>query len=334
MSTTAKPGPPTSLSKVIVRGRASVVQAVAVLSLVAGTLLAGCGDARDPGADPTPTGSPPAAPSPSVVALSPLPPAPSQPATGRLYADLRQSSRDAALGRMEVWIRNDRERDLTPTRITYVDGRLQAPLRGERLRLDPARSIRGYPLYLPTRPACGSDATNGRVVVEHDGRRETLPVEDEADVVARFVATTCLLLRVAAVADLSFADEVAVDRPGEGSIGTLVLVVRPSGRPGAGSLTIDTVAGTPLLSSYQEPVWSPGVTVRSTGQVQRVALPVHPARCDEHVFMESGGATAFRVRLRLDVAGREQAGELIVRMSPAGASAAIGFARDSCGYAS
>lgn len=274
-------------------------------------------------------------PSPSVITLAPLPPAPETPASGKLYADLRQSSRDAALGRMEVWIRNDRERDLTPTKVTYLDARFRRPLPGERLRLNPARSIRGYPLYLPARPDCDSGATRGRVVVEHDGRREELPVEDEADVVARFVATTCLRLQVSEVADLSFDDEVAVDREGEGSVGTLVLVVRPSGRPDGGSLTVDTVAGTPLLSSYQEPVWSPGVTVASTDEEQRIELPVHPARCDEHVFMESGGATAFRVKLHLDTGdGKGEEGELIVRMSPAGASNAIGFARDSCGYSS
>jgi hypothetical protein len=314
------------------RGRARP-GAVAIAALVVG--LAGCSNnAGKQSADGAATA---ASPSPSVITLAPLPPPPEKPATGKLFADLRQSSRDAALGRMEVWIRNDRERDLTPTKVTYVDGRLRQPLDGERLRLNPARSIRGYPLYLPARPACGSDATRGRVVVEHDGRREELPVEDEADVVARFVATTCLRLQVSKVAELSFANEVPVDHEGEGGLGTLVLVVRPSGRPGAGSLTIDTVAGTPLLSSYQEPVWSPDVTVTSTDEEQRIELPVHPARCDEHVFMESGGATAFRVKLHLDVGavgGHDREGELIVRMDPAGASNAIGYARDSCGYTS
>jgi hypothetical protein len=269
-----------------------------------------------------------------VRTLSPLPPPPSEPATGRLFADLRQSSRDAALGRMQVWIRNDRERDLTPTRITYLDDRFSRPLNGERLRLNPARSMRGYTLPLPDRPDCAADPepARGRVAVEHDGRREELRVEDEADVVARYVATTCFAIRVDQIADLSFADEVAVDHPGEGGIGTLVLKIRPSGRPGAGSLTVDSVGGTPLLSSYRQPVWTPDVTVRSADEEVLVELPVHPARCDEHGFMEAGGATAFRVKLRLERGGVPQAGELILRMSPDGASAAIGFVRESCGY--
>jgi hypothetical protein len=307
---------------VILRGRTAA--AAGVWCLLLGLLLAGCSGSSPEATEPI---SPGGSPSASVRTLSPLPAPPSSPATGRLYADLRQSSRDAALGRMQVWIRNDRERDLVPTRITYLDGRFHRSLPGDRLRRNPARSIRGYTLSLPRRPACGREATSGRVVVEHDGRREQLAVEDEADVVARYVATRCFELRVAAVADLSFADEVPVDHPGEGGVGTLTLVIRPSGRPGT-SLTVDSVAGTPLLSSYRVPFWTPDATVRGTDDEVRIDLPVHPARCDEHVFMESGGATAFRVKLHVGDAD----GELILRMSPEGAANAIAYARDACGY--
>ena len=94
-------------------------------------------------------------PEPTVPTLSPIQLPPKGPPTGRLLADLRQSSRDAALGRMEVWIANDTARELTPTRITYRDPRFRSPVRGERLRPNPSRSERGYPLTLPSRPACG-----------------------------------------------------------------------------------------------------------------------------------------------------------------------------------
>ena len=77
-------------------------------------------------------------PEPSVPTLSPIRLPPKGPPTGRLYADLRQSSRDAALGRMEVWLGNDTRRDVTPTRITYTDLRFRRPVPGERLRLDPS----------------------------------------------------------------------------------------------------------------------------------------------------------------------------------------------------
>ena len=293
---------------------------------MAGVLLAvvpaGCADgSRDPSAS-----APADPPSPSISTLSPLPMPSMGPPPGEIVADLRQSSRDAALGRFQVWIGNGLDRDVDPTAISYVDPRFPSPVAGERLRLNPSGSERGYPLALPPRPDCDADGTRGTVRMAYDDHEVTLDVEDEADVVARYVATRCFELDVTAVAEISFADEVPVDQPGEGSVGTLVLEVRPSGR-GEGVLTIDSVGGTPLLTPRGQPVWRPDLTVRATGAPQRVELPMVPARCDDHVFLESGGATAFRVRLRLD----GEPGELVVRMSPTGASAAIGFARDSCG---
>lgn len=300
--------------------RAGVVTAGVLLTLA----LAGCADdgPATPGAR-----SPDTSPSSSISTLTPIPMPSIGPPPGDVVADLRQSSRDAALGRFQVWIGNGLDVELDPREILYDDTRFHAAIPGERLRPNPAGSERGYPLALPGRPDCDATGTRGTVTMtDADGSVVTVRVEDEADVVARYVATRCFELDVAAVADLSFADEVAVDHPGEGSVGTLVLEVRPSGR-GSGVLTIDTVGGTPLLTPDGQPVWRPDLTVRATGEPQRVELPMVPARCDDHVFMESGGATAFRVRLHLD----GEPGELVVRMSPAGASAAIGFARDSCG---
>ena len=158
------------------------------------------------------------------------------------------------------------------------------------------------------------------------GRTVRLRVTDDNDIVSRYVAARCLELAVDRVARIGFANRVPVDRPGEGSTGVLTLVVRPNGRPGH-TLTIDSVGGTPLFSAAGRSAWAPRARVRSDGPVRRIALPVQPARCDDHVFMEAAGATAFLVGLRLD--GRP--GRLVVRMEPAGAAAAIAFARASCG---
>jgi hypothetical protein len=69
------------------------------------------------------------------------------------------------------------------------------------------------------------------------------------------------------------------------------------------------------------------VRVRGDGPVQRIELPVVPNRCDDHAFLEAGGATAFIVHLRLG----DRSGDLLLRMSDEGAAKAIRFARDSCG---
>ncbi len=290
------------------------------LSLVLALTLAGCG----PDSPGPPASAPPRT---GVPTLTPLVPPPRPPATGRLLADLRQSSRDAALGRVQVWIGNDTVRDVSPTAIVYRDPRLRRPLAGERLRLAPARSERGYPLSLPRRPACSGPATTAdgaRLTVWFAGHRTSVPVTDDNDVVERYVAARCLALEVARVAVLSFADRVPA--PGSGDTGVLTLLVRPTGAAGH-TLRIDTVAGTPLFSAAGDSAWAPDARVRGNGAVRRIRLPVQPARCDDHVFMEAAGATAFLVALHLD--GRP--GQLVVRMSPAGTSAAISFARDACG---
>jgi hypothetical protein len=227
---------------------------------------------------------------------------------------------------MEVWIGNDTVRDITPTRISYTDPRFRQPVPGERLRLNPSRTERGYPLTLPDRPACGRHGTRARVAVTYAGRTVDLPVTDDNDIVARYVAARCLELAVDRVARVAFSARVAVDHPGEGGTGVLTLVARPTGVPGH-VLTIDTVGGTPLLSAAGRSAWAPHARIRGDGPVRRIELPVQPARCDDHVFMEAAGATAFLVGLHLD--GR--AGSLVVRMDTAGAAAAIAFARDSCG---
>lgn len=267
-------------------------------------------------------------PSPSISTLTALPMPDMGPPPGQLVADLRQSSRDSALGRFQVWIGNGLRHEINPTSIRYLDPRLRAPIPGEQLRANPSDAERGYPLALPARPRCGvrTGPAPGRVAMAFDGRRVTLPVEDEADVVARYVASRCLELAVSQVADLSFADEVPVEGSGEGSVGTLVLVARPTGRPGT-LLTIETVGGTPVLTAKGSGVWRPRAKVQGDGPVQRIRLPVVPNRCDDHVFLESGGATAFIVHLRLG----HTSGDLLIRMSDEGAANAIRFARDSCG---
>lgn len=290
-----------------------------LVGLAAAALLAGCGGS-------TPASGP--EPSPSIPTITPLPMPDMGPPRGELVADLRQSSRDAALGRFQVWIGNGLRREINPTDIQYVDPRLRAPIPGQRLRPNPADAERGYPLALPARPRCNAHPRSpapGVVTMTFDGRTVRIPVEDEADVVARHVASRCLEIRVARVAELSFADEVRVNGSGEGSVGTLFLIVRPTGR--RGPLIIESVSGTPVLTAQGSSVWRPDVVVGGDRRTRRIELPVVPNRCDDHAFLEAGGATAFIVHVALS----ERSGDLVLRMSEEGAANAIRFARDSCG---
>ena len=293
--------------------------AAALAAALLALALTGCS-----GSDSTHATTEPS-PSASIRTLTPLPMPTVPPPTGELRADMRQSSRDAAAGRMEVWIDNDTADPITPTRVTYRDPRFRTALPGTRLRPVPSQAERGFQIVLPPRPACDRPKGTGTVTVEYGDTTRTVEVEDSTDVAGRFTTSRCLELAIGRVADLSWDDEVPFDGK-VGDPGTLTLVVRPTGEPGP-TLTLDTVSGTPILAPVGTDVWRPEVTVEGTDAPSRVDLPIKPNRCDDHAFLESGGATAFKIGLHLD--GRP--GQITLRMSLPGAKNAIDFAKASCG---
>lgn len=292
----------------------------AALGLVLTLLAAGCSSSSD---DAAPAATP--EPSRSIRTLTPISMPPEPPPTGELHADMRQSSRDAAAGRMEVWVDNDTAREITPTRITYSDPRLRTDLDATRLRAIPSQSERGFQILLPARPACDHPAGRGTITIAYGDQVRTQRVADSTDVTGRYADARCTELAVAQVADLSWDDVVAFDGQ-EGDPGTLTLVIEPTGQKGP-ALSIDAISGTPILTPVDGDVWRPDVTVHGTDEPSRVDLPIKPNRCDDHAFMESGGATAFKIALHL--AGRS--GQITLRMSIPGAASAIDFARASCG---
>ena len=148
--------------------RGGLTTAVGVLVLA----LAGCG-----GDDTPSSSSADESPSRSISTLTPLPVPSHGPPPGEIVADLRQSSRDAALNRFQVWIGNGLDREVSPTSIAYVDPRFRSPIPGERLRPNPSGSERGYPLTLPPRPDCGADGTSGEVTMTYGDLEVTVPVE-------------------------------------------------------------------------------------------------------------------------------------------------------------
>lgn len=288
---------------------------------LAAMLLAACGGTGEP-APSASDGDDTGAEQPREVrTLEPLPAPPEDPPSGRLLADMRQSSIDAARGRMQVWLDNDRNRDLAPTAVVYRDPRLPRPVRGSNLRTVPADTEFGFPLALPARPRCGSEAPagSGAVVVEHDGERDRVAVTDPTDVVGRYVAQRCQELAIAEVARLRWADRAE---------GTLTLEISPTGRRPDSRLVIDAVTGSHLLGSGDDPAaWEPGLVVRGDDPPRTLTLPLVPNRCDGHAFAEGGGATAFAVSYTLD----GEPGRILLRMSQTGAASALDWAAEYCG---
>lgn len=317
-------------------GTRKFVSIASTVILMASTMTA-CGGGTD-GPIPEPGGASRTADSEAVageVETVTLPPAePTQPPTGKLYADMRQSSIDASLGQAQVWIRNDTAGDLDPQKIRFVDSRFPAPVLAGNLRVNPTRSERGFPIALPRVPNCSAavvdprtDARTGTVEVITDAKTWRVQVFDEADVVARFIAGRCNELRLAKVVSLSWSESVRTDGGTSPVTGELTLIAKPS-RTSDRSLVIDSVEGSHLFQSTSEPpVWNPARTIDLDAGTTRLPLPLKPARCDDHAFAEGGGATAFRVHFTLD----NKPGDILLRMSPTGASNAFAFAREACG---
>jgi hypothetical protein len=244
---------------------------------------------------------------------------------------MQLASRDAALGRMEVWVDNDTAHPVRPRRIAYRDPRFRATLPGTRLRPIPSQSSRGFPIYLPPQPACGHPRGSGTISLTYGDTTKRIRVADSTDVVGRYTTSRCLELAIDEVAHLRWANRVPANGDGEGedgqgSTGTLTLVVTPTGKPGP-ALRIDTISGTPVLSPVGTDVWRPDARITGTSPPRRIDLPLKPNRCDAPAFAESGGATAFKIGLHLG----GKAGQITLRMSVPGARNAINYAKHSCG---
>ena len=170
--------------------RLRLVRLAAVLPLLA--VLAACGGNDDKS---SPNAGPEASPTKSLYTLTAIPLPPKPPPTGKLIADIEQSSRDGAANRFQVWIDNDTDSTITPTKVTYTDDRFQTPLPGTRLRDIPSQARRGFPIYR-ARPAGlrPHGSSSGTVTVEYtvDGEQksETVPVSDEAEVIQRVASAT------------------------------------------------------------------------------------------------------------------------------------------------
>jgi hypothetical protein len=307
--------------------RSRLLRLAALLPLLA--LPAACGGDDDPG---SPDAGPESSPTKSLYTLTPIPLPPKPPPTGTLIADIEQSSRDGAANRFQVWIDNDTDRPITPTRVVYHDDRFGAPLEATRLRDIPSQARRGFQITEPDQPASGRTAESGTVTVDYvvDGEQksETIPVADEAGVVERIASSTGLELGLAKVAHLSWADEVTADGDGgKGSIGTMTLLIEPTGRPGP-TLRIDSIAGNPILSPGDHGVYEADLTITGDQPPRRVPVPIKPTRCDAHAFGESGSFAAFGINVHVD----GEPGTFVLRLGPVAAVNAVTYAKASCGF--
>jgi hypothetical protein len=292
-----------------------VAAALAVLALTAcsgGGSSTAAPPAGDPSSGSSPTSTFTLAP-PSNTALS-----------GELSAYLGQSSRDVALDRFQVWIRNGLDQDIKPRSIVYHDALLSRDEKAGRLRPVPSGSYRGYTLDL-IEPRCGATSKGATVTVDYGSDEVTIPVDDETKVTGRWAAERCAELAIDRVATLAWTG-VKVEGSGKKAIGLFELTATPSGR--AGSFTVDTVGGTPLYTSAEGDAFEVHQKVTGTGPPVTMELRAQPARCDIHAFGSASGGTTFFVNLTID----GKPAQIRLAMSPQLTNDTFAYAAEVCGF--
>ena len=268
--------------------------------------------------------------SPSPIKTLTMLPMPEKTLSGSLTADLRQSSRDVALGRFQVWLLNGLDHTVSPLRIVYHDALLTRPVEGGRLRPIPSGSYRGYPLEL-IEPTCGGKEQGATVTVAYGSESVDLPVEDETSVVQRWSEERCAELAVEQVATLEWSSGFEVQGSGADAVALFKLTARPAG--GSGSFTVDSVSGTPLFTSADGDFWTVGKQVRGDGPVVEMELPARPARCDAHAFGAAAGGTTYLVNVTIAGHGpRSGPAQIRLAMSPEVTAEAFAYAGEVCGF--
>jgi hypothetical protein len=309
----------------------AVRRLLAVLPLLA--VLAACGG-NDHDDSPG-SAAPEASPTKPHKTITPIQLPPPPPPSGKLLAHIEQASHDAARDRFQVWVDNDTDKTIKPTRVTYHDDRFRTPLPGTRLRKIPSQAVRGFPIYIPDQPACDSTATSATLTVDYrvegTSKTTTIPVDDEADIIPRVASTQCLDLAVAKIADLSWDDEVTASGDGgQGSVGTITLNIDTTGVPGS-TLVVDDITGNPVISPGQPGdlgVFKPNLTISGDQPSQTLAVPIIPTRCDLHAFGESGNYNLFVFNVHVD----GKPGQFGLRLSTPGSANALEYAKASCGF--
>jgi hypothetical protein len=290
-----------------------------VLAILGTLALGGCASSG--------SGAAPTSPSPSPVKTLTMLPAPEEPLSGKLTAELQQSSRDVALGRFQVWITNGLDHGIKPQRIVYRDDLLTRPVLGGRLRALPSGSYRGYTLDL-VEPRCGGEETGATVTVHYHEKVVTIPVEDETQVVGRWSAERCAELAIDRIARLEWTSGIRIEGSGSDAVALFRLTATPT-RRGSGSFTIDTVGGTPLFTSAEGDFWTVGKKIRSDGPEVTLELPAQPARCDAHSFGSATGGTTYFVNVTIAGSGPAQ---IRLAMSPEVTAEAFAYAAEACGW--
>jgi hypothetical protein len=177
------------------------------------------------------------------------------------------------------------------------------------------------------RPALtGSARIDLRLADGTIGRTAALPVQDPFGSIAKVHSQDCRRAAALAIADLTLVDPLRTTTRDGALLGLLDLKLTPTGAPG--SLTVESIGSTTLLSPPAGNLWTVGRTVSAASGPQTVTLQLRAARCDPHAIAEDKRGTVLPLTVRMD--GGES-GLLSLPADPQLRRQIQSFVHDACG---
>ena len=130
------------------------------------------------------------------------------------------------------------------------------------------------------------------------GRTAALPVQDPFGSILQVHREDCRRAAALAVADLALLEPMRTERRGRALVGLLDLRMTPTGHPG--TLTLESIGPTTLLSPPKGDTWTIGRQVDAASGPQTVTLELRAARCDPHAIAEDKLGTVMSLKLQVD----------------------------------
>ncbi|HYI33688.1 MAG TPA: hypothetical protein VEX88_09525 [Glaciibacter sp.] len=234
-------------------------------------VLTGCTDAPPPNPGP-PAGLPPG-----------------------VHVEVYQNRFDYAARVLEIRVANESDTDLDVVSAAFESPRFAgAAVYDAPVLIDAGRTI-DLRVKLPE-VVCGDDgnARDAVVLTWRDGggtESESLEPADDNQVVDRIVAEDCVTQAVDEVVTIEPPTVLRIDGEGPASVAWVDVTVTPTGNPG--TVTIDRVGATVLLTSVSGLDWPAGFTMDAAAPPRTIPLDLRPTRCDPHAVAEDKRGTVF-----------------------------------------
>jgi hypothetical protein len=130
------------------------------------------------------------------------------------------------------------------------------------------------------------------------GRTAALAVADPFASIVQVHTEDCRRAAALNIADLALVEPLRTERRAGALVGLLDLRLTPTGR--SGTLTLESVGPTTLLSPPTGDAWTIGRSVSAESGSQTVTLELRASRCDPHAIAEDKLGTVLPLKLTLD----------------------------------